>query len=153
MSSIEREVVIEAPLPDVWALLEDVRRLPEFSSSTVEVRDAPARITGVGQTYVQVGRILGKTYESTWRVVALDPQQRIASEGSLGHGVSYCLTQLLERITDDTTRLRIQLDYSVPGGVLGRLAARAGVEAQAAREAQAVLDGIRRVVESDRAAA
>lgn len=147
MSRMSRCVDIAAPANAVWPLLEDVRRLPEFSSATVAVEDAPERITAVGQTYVQVGRILGKRYSSTWRVVALEPRRLIGSEGSLGYGVSYCLTQSLDATGDDTCRLTITIDYSVPGGLLGRLAAKAGVEQQAGREAQAVLDGIKRVAE------
>jgi uncharacterized membrane protein len=152
VSSIERAVVIDAPAAAVWAVLEDVRRLPEFSASTLEVRDAPERLTAPGQTYVQVGRILGKKYASTWRVVALEPGRLIRSEGSLGFGVHYCLTQHVEPVGAGSTRLGIVLDYAVPGGPLGRLAAKAGIEGQAAREAQAVLDGIQRVVQADAAA-
>jgi uncharacterized membrane protein len=147
MATITREVEIAAPVGAVWALLEDVRRLPEFSTSTLEVDDAPDRITAVGQTYTQVGKLLGRRYRSQWRITALVPEQQIRSEGSVGLGVSYCLTQNIQPVGDDRTRLQIVIDYTLPGGPLGRLASKAGVESRAGSEAQAVLDGVRRVVE------
>jgi uncharacterized membrane protein len=150
MSRMTRCVDIAAPTATVWPLLEDVRRLPEFSSATLAVEQAPERLTSVGQTYVQIGRILGKRYASTWRVAALEPGRLISSQGSIGFGVAYCLTQQLEPLGRSRCRLSITIDYSVPGGLLGRLAAKAGVEQQAGREAQAVLDGIKRVAEGAR---
>lgn len=148
MSTIQRSIDIHAPLERVWDLLEDVRRLPEYSESTEEVRDAPERITAVGQQYVQVGRILGLKVTSRWKVMAIEPKKMITSEGSLAPGVRYTLTQRLEALPDSGTRLSIDIDYSMPGGKLGKLAARGGVEARAGREAQAVLDGIRATVEA-----
>lgn len=149
MPTITRQVDIDAPSERVWSLLEDVRRLPEFSSSTIEVRDAPERLTATGQGYTQVGRLLGKRYSSHWTVVDLEPGRRIRSEGRVGPGVRYCLTQEIQQRGPDRTRLSVVMDYSLPGGPLGRLAAKAGIEARATREAQEVLDGIRAVVERE----
>ena len=86
MPTLTREIEIAAPAHDVWALLEDVRRLPEFSPGTEAVTGAPERLTAVGDTYTQVGTLLGKRMTSRWRVVAIDPGHRLASEGSPGLG-------------------------------------------------------------------
>lgn len=148
MATIRRSIDIAAPAERVWDLLEDVRRLPEYSESTDEVRDAPERLTAVGQEYVQVGKLLGMRLTSRWTVTAIEPGRLLRSEGSLAPGLRYTLTQRLEALPDGRSRLAIDIDYTVPGGALGRLAARAGAEARAAREAHAVLDGIRATVES-----
>jgi hypothetical protein len=112
------------------------------------VREAPERLTAVGQEYVQVGRLLGVKLTSRWRVTAIEPGRLLGNEGSLAPGVRYALKQWLEPLPGGGTRLWIEIDYTVPGGALGRLAARAGAEARAGREAQAVLDGIRATAES-----
>ena len=148
MSTITRNVDIAAPVDRVWDLLENVRRLPEYSASTDEVRDAPERLTEVGQEYVQVGRLLGLKLTSRWRVTALEPGRLLSNVGTIAPGVCYTLTQRLEPLPDGGTRLWIDIDYTVPGGKLGRLAARAGAEQRAAREAQEVLDGIRAAAEA-----
>src|SRR5579884_1734454 len=96
-----RSTDIAAPPEKVWDLLEDVRRLPEYSESTSEVRDAPERLTAVGEEYVQVGRILGVKLTSRWRVTALERGKMLASEGSLAPGVRYTLTQRLEPLPED----------------------------------------------------
>ena len=70
MATIDHDAVIERPAAQVWAILEDVRRLPELSASTVEVRDAPDRLTAEGQTFTQVVQVLGKRFESEWVVAA-----------------------------------------------------------------------------------
>lgn len=147
MATIERSIDIDAPAERVWNLLEDVRRLPEYSPSTDEVRDAPERLSEVGQEYVQVGRLLGLTLTSRWRVAAIDAGRLLSSEGSLAPGVRYSLTQRLEALPGNRTRLSVEIDYTVPGGALGRLAARAGAETRAGHEAQQVLEGIRAAVE------
>jgi len=146
--TITRSVEIAARPERVWELLENVRRLPEYSESTDEVRDAPERLTTVGQEYVQVGRLLGVKLASRWKVIALEPGRLLSSEGSLAPGVRYTLTQRLEPLDDGVTRLWLEIDYTIPGGALGRLAARAGAEGRAGREAQAVLDGIRSTAEA-----
>lgn len=143
MATIERSVEIAAPAELVWGLLEDVRRLPEYSAGTEEVLEAPERLTAVGQTYVQVGRLLGKRVTSRWRVTAIEAGRLLVSEGSPAAGVRFSLTQRLEALDGGRSRLSVDIDYVVPGGVLGRFAARAGVEARAGHEAQGVLDGIR----------
>lgn len=147
MPTITLNTDIAAPPTKVWALLEDVRQLPAYSASTEEVRGAPERLTTVGQEYVQVGKLLGMTVKSRWRVTAIEPGRLLANEGTLTPAVRYCLTQRLEQLPNDHTRLWLDIDYTMPGGRLGRLAAKAGVESRAAREAQAVLDGIRATVE------
>jgi carbon monoxide dehydrogenase subunit G len=146
--TISRSTDIAAPVERVWKLLEDVRKLPEYSDSTDEVREAPDRLTAVGQEYVQVGRLLGVKLTSHWQVTAIEPGRLLRSEGSLAPGVRYTVTQRLEP-HGAGTRLDIDIDYAVPGGALGRLAARAGAESRAGREAQAVLDGIRARVEAE----
>lgn len=150
MGTIVKEVEIARPPADVWPLLEDVRRLPDFSPRTIEVDDAPERLTTAGQTYTQVGVIMGKRYRSRWTVRAIDPGRRIQSAGTVAPGVRYCLTQDLCAQGDHASRLRITLDYQLPGGRLGRLVERMGVATRAASEAEGVLQGIRREVERSR---
>ncbi len=148
MPRITRRIDIAAPVGRVWEILEDVRRLPEYSTSTELVREAPDRLTAVGQEYVQVGRLLGVKLTSRWRVTALEPRRLLSSEGSIAPGVRYTLTQRLAPLPDGGSRLTVDIDYEPPGGSLGRFAARAGAEGRAGREAQAVLEGIRATAEA-----
>jgi uncharacterized membrane protein len=148
VATIEHDQVIERPAGAVWAILEDVRRLPELSRSTIEVRDAPDRLTSVGQTFTQVVKVVGKRFESTWVVTAFEPGRSFAIEGDVGYGVRYCLRETVEPLGDDRCRFRLHITYTLPLGALGRLAGRLGVEHRATAEAEEVVEGLKRVAEA-----
>jgi hypothetical protein len=145
--TIEHAVEIERPASAVWAVLEDVRRLPEFSASTVAVRDAPERLTAPGQTFHQQVKLLGRRFDSEWVVNDLDPGRSLTIEGDVGYGVRYCLTESLEALGPDRCRFGLRIVYRLPLGVLGRVAGRLGVQRRAKAEAGEVVAGMKRLVE------
>jgi uncharacterized membrane protein len=147
VATIEHVVDIERPAAEVWAVLEDVRRLPEFSKSTVAVRDAPERLTRPGQTFRQEVRLLGRRFESEWVVVDLHPGECLQIEGDVGYGVRYCLVESLHALDGDRCRFGIRVTYRLPLGALGRLASRLGVERRAEAEAREVVSGLKRLAE------
>ena len=148
MGTIVRSVDIARPATEVWALLEDVRRLPEFSKSTVEVLDAPERLTHAGQHFRQVVRQIGRCFESDWEVLDIEPGRLLEIEGSVGFGVRYRLTESVDAVGTDASRMTLQVDYTLPFGPLGKVASRLGVERLAEREAGEVLEGLKRVIEN-----
>lgn len=148
MATIERSVVIDRPPADVWAVLEDVRRLPELSRSTVSVSDAPERLTAPGQTFRQVVKAVGKRFDSEWTVLELVPRSLLVIEGSVGYGVTYRLRESLEPLGEGSTRFGVCIEYRLPFGPLGRVAERLGVSRLAEQEAGEVAAGLQRVVEA-----
>jgi uncharacterized membrane protein len=149
MATIHRSVEIERPRAAVWAVLEDVRRLPEFSPSTDAILDAPDRLTEPGQRFRQVVRQLGRCFESDWHVVDIDPGRLLVIEGSVGYGVRYRLDERLEELSPTRCRMSLVVDYKLPFGVLGRVASKLGVERLAEHEAGLVLDGLKSLVERE----
>lgn len=147
MGVIERSVEVRAEPEKVWAVLVDVRRLPEVSRHTCEVRDAPPRLTREGERFTQVVVALGKRFESEWTVVRFEARRVVAIEGSVGFGVRYCLTETVEPAGSGRSRLTVRIQYKLPFGPLGRVAARLGVERLAAAEAQQVLANIASIAE------
>jgi uncharacterized membrane protein len=145
--TIQQSVEIERPAGAVWAVLEDVRRLPEFSHSTVAVREAPERLTAPGQTFHQEVRLLGRSFDSEWVVTALEPGRSLTIEGDVGYGVRYCLTESLEELGPDRCRFGLHIEYRLPLGVLGRVAGRLGVERRAEAEAGEVVADMKALVE------
>ena len=148
MPTIEHAIEIERPAEAVWAVLEDVRRLPEFSASTIAVRDAPERLTTPRQTFHQEVKVLGRRFDSEWVVKDLQPGRSVTIEGDVGYGVRYCLTESLEPLGPDRCRFGLRVDYRLPLGVLGRVAGRLGVERRAHAEAGEVVAGMKRLVEA-----
>lgn len=148
--TVRRAVDIDAPPAVVWSVLEDVRRLPDFSPSTVEVT-APDRLTARGQTFTQTVRVAGRSFTSTWEVTAIEPGERLVIEGSVLPGTHYAMTEDIHP-SGDGTRLSLTMKYRLPFGPLGRLASKLGAERRATEEAELVLDGVRRDAEAAHAA-
>lgn len=123
----------------MWDVLVDVRCLPKVSSHTVEVKNAPERLTRRGERFTQVVAAVGKRFESEWEVRRFDPGRAIAIEGSVGFGVRYTLTETVAPADPGRSTLTVRIQYKLPFGPLGRIASRLGVERLAATEAQQVL--------------
>ncbi len=132
MGVIERSIQVRAEPARVWDVLADVRRLPQVSTYTVEVKNAPERLTQRGQRFTQVVVAVGKRFESEWEVRRFDPGRALAIEGSVGFGVRYCLTQTVAPAGPGCSTLGVRIQYKLPFGPLGRVAARLGVERLAA---------------------
>jgi uncharacterized membrane protein len=148
MATFSRTVTVERPIAEVWDVWTDVRILPRLSSSTVEVRDAPERLTEVGQTFQQVVRAVGRCFESTWTVTSIEPEDHLTIEGSVGFGVRYQLTEQVRAVSATRTELSILVEYKLPFGPLGRVASKMGVEQLAQRETVDILDQLKIVLES-----
>ncbi len=151
MSERSYHIEINAPVDAVWAVLEDVRRMPELSPSTDSV-NAPPRLTRAGEQFEQVVRLAGKRFRSTWTVTHLAPGRELAIAGSVLPGVRYEMTETLRRMADDRTELQLTMRWKLPFGPLGRLAGKLGAERRALDEARAVLDGVKRLAEARLAA-
>lgn len=147
MGVIERSVEVRAEPEKVWDVLVDVRRLPEVSRHTVEVKDAPERLTHEGERFTQVVVAVGKRFESEWSVERFELGRSLSIEGSVGFGVRYCLTESVEPAGPGRSRLGVRILYKLPFGPLGKVAAKLGVERLAAAEAEQVLAGITAIAE------
>jgi uncharacterized membrane protein len=151
MATIERSVEVDRPAADVWAVLEDVRQIPVYSPSTVAVADAPERLSAAGQRFRQTVMVLGRRFESQWTVTELQPGRLVAFEGTVGVGARYCLVEEVDASGPDRSRLTVRITFTMPLGVLGRLAETLGVQRRAQREAEQVLANLKAHLEGSRA--
>jgi uncharacterized membrane protein len=149
MATIERSVDVRRPADEVWAVLEDVRRIPVYSPSTVAVTEAPERITAPGQRFRQAIVVLGRCFESEWVVTDLLPGRRVAMEGTIGVGARYCLVEEVDPQGPERSRLTVRITFTLPGGLLGRVAEALGAQRRAQREAEQVLANLKAHLESD----
>jgi len=148
MGLIERSVEVRATPEKVWDVLVDVRRLPEVSRHTIEVKDAPERLTHEGERFTQTVMAVGKRFESEWSVMRLEPGRVLTIEGSVGFGVRYCLTESVEPAGPGRSRLSVCIRYTLPFGPLGRVASKLGVVRLATAEAEQVLSSIAAMAEA-----
>lgn len=137
---------IDAPADAVWDVLVDVEQLPSISPSTVSVRSS-GKLARVGDSFDQTVRLAGRRFTSSWSVTRFEPGTAITVTGSILPGVRYCITEDVAPIDDDRSTLTVSVEYSLPLGVLGRLAGRLGAERKALAESKVVIDGIARLTE------
>ena len=144
---IEHSIEVDCPAAVVWDVWSDVRRLPELSKSTTEVRGAPHRLSAVGDTFCQVARAAGRSAEVSWRVVDIVAVDHLTIEGSPGFGVRVSITEAVVALDGNRTRLTLSSSYRLPFGPLGRVVAKLGLDRIADRETVEVLRGVARLAE------
>jgi uncharacterized membrane protein len=128
----EHTVVVERPPDEVFRFLTDLSNVPEWQSGAVEVR-APDSL-GVGTTYVEVLKFLGKRFEATLEVTEYEPGRRFSLR-TLSGPISFRVRHRLEPADNDgSTRIHVELEGE-PGGLF-RLA-----EALVMRNAQRQIEG------------
>ena len=140
MARLEHELFIDAPPERVFRLLAQPERTPEWSPSVVSVRRTDAGPIGVGSTTESVVRVLGTSQRARGRCTVFDPPRRLAIQSLTNLGAkSLSDTELIPE--GRGTRLRARLEYSVPGGGLGKLLNKLVAEDQIRQEFE---QGLRR---------
>lgn len=131
MTSIEfeDELEIRRPRRDVFAFLSDQEHLPAWNGGVTRARRTTPGPIGVGTTYRVVGKMLGRRVESTYELIAYDPDEMFAGR-MVSRYFSIEETYRLEG-DDGTTRLTVAVEAAPEGRLrlLGPLLA-AGVPRQ-----------------------
>jgi uncharacterized membrane protein len=110
MDHMREEVLIEAPVEHVWALLCDVSRMKEWMPRA-DTSDWTGPYDQVGTTYVVTMRMMGFENKTTYKVVEVEPLKLIREHSDSGPMDN---TTRLER-EGDATRLIMESDYVMPG--------------------------------------
>ena len=84
MGQIVSSTQIGAGPEDVWAILTDARRVPEWVEFTERMIDLPDREVGVGYVYKEYGGIKPFLGESEWRITEFEPMRRQVHIGDDG---------------------------------------------------------------------
>ena len=109
---------IQASPEQVWALLSDAQRFPEWVAFTDRMVEAPEGALEAGSTYREYGGVAPFKSESAWRVTEFDAPRRQVHVGG-DKQMEITLTLELEP-SGGGTRLRQQLDFQ-PRGLMAPL--------------------------------
>jgi hypothetical protein len=122
-SRISKHVLVPLAPAEAFAIYAD--RVVDWQSA-VELR--PVRITGrlVGDEYEAAYRLLGRKIHGRFRVVDADPPRSITMEAA-GSGIRVWFMTSFRR-AEEGTRVDVEGDYSLPEGLLTRIADRLVVE-------------------------
>lgn len=142
MASVKRQALIEAPVEDVWNVLCDPTRFPEWNRHTVEVTGMPTKIEK-GSTFDETSRgPLGIKGTTTFKVEELndlrDIKLRCQKSGYYSH---WFLTE-----ARGDTFVDVELGVEPLGGAQARVLGAMHHRGYLRRTAEQTLDGLRRLL-------
>jgi uncharacterized protein YndB with AHSA1/START domain len=122
MAAFRTQATVPAPLADVWDLMVQANRMPEWNTELAEVLDVSGNTDRIGGGYRQVWKLLGRRIESKhpWLVTAVEPYRSREFRGRLPIGVEAVGRDRLEAVADGTL-VTVEIEYATPWGVLGTL--------------------------------
>ncbi len=111
---------IEAPLDQLWELMNDPERLPEWNRAFDRVDNATGRLDEVGTTYTQVMRVAGIELKGEWEITAVEAPRSREFQGK-PPGMSYCTGRELFEESRGGTDYTVEMDYKLIGGPVAPL--------------------------------
>jgi uncharacterized membrane protein len=118
VTTIEKSIVIDAPLKEVFAYLDDPLHLPEIWPSMVEVREVKPLPKG-GHQYHWVYKMAGIRFEGESETLEFVPEKHVVekSTGQIPAKFDYLFTPV-----DGKTRVEVKTEYEIPQKLLGKVA-------------------------------
>jgi uncharacterized membrane protein len=147
---IDEHVHVLAPPDRVFALLTDLRRLPEWAESVVSTDPISAEPMATGHRFRQHVRILGRPLDIDVDVTEVSREGPVRAVAYEAAGPGGAWARMRQRVVpeDEGCRVEVELAYVLPGGAVGRLAGRAFGERVNERVARRSLAALKRLVES-----
>jgi len=151
MPSWRQQALIEAPVGDVWEILSDPGRGPDWNSELFAVTGAPTKIER-GSTFDLTARgPLGLTNTTTFRVEQLDDMHELKLKcQTTGFYAHWLLTPAQNRTF---TQVQLGIEPLQKLTVRGRVGVALHTKTYLRREVERMLDGLRRVVSRERVSA
>lgn len=119
MLKIEKSIVIDAPVEEVFAYVSDPNHAPDYFTGVQEVSDV-RRLPNGGYSYKSVVKLAGLHADVTGEDLEVVTNERFISQvRSALDDVKYTVT--FERMDGGKTRLTCVEEHTLHGGVLGKL--------------------------------
>lgn len=141
MAKVKKNITISAPVEKVYDYLANQKNQPYWIPSMVEVRNSTG--SGVGEQFQWTYKMAGILLEGETTVTELTQNKRIRSQ-SKGAVTSEWILNLEPQ--DGGTMLELNIDYTVPIPVLGKLAEKIVLNRNE-READLAMNNIKEIIE------
>jgi uncharacterized protein YndB with AHSA1/START domain len=113
MVEVESSVLIDRPLPEVFAYVTNFENDPNWIKEAVESKKTSPGPVGVGTTFSNTVQFLGRRFENRFEVVEYEPNQKLVAK-ILSGPILFEMTETFERV-NGSTRLTV-LDQVDPKG-------------------------------------
>ena len=84
MIKVEHSVVIDRPVEEVFAFVAAMENEPQWQSGVDEVHSTSEGPMGVGSTWFEVMRILGRRIETHYVVTEYEPNRKLSMKSTSG---------------------------------------------------------------------
>jgi uncharacterized protein YndB with AHSA1/START domain len=122
VTTVEIDLVVEAPPEAVWEVISDPRNLPHWNRHITKVEGVPADGLQLGTRYMTEMRFLAFRTDVQGEVLEWDPPR--FSVIHLSGLLDATVTSVVEELSGSRSLLEHTIAYRFRGGPLGELAAR-----------------------------
>ena len=118
MTTIERSIVIKAPVKQVFSYVDEPEHLPEIWPSMVEVKEVKTLPEG-GHRFHWIYKMAGKRFEGETETLEFEPERHLLrkSTGSFPSTFDWTFTP-----ENGSTKIHVKAEYEIPKTLLGKLA-------------------------------
>jgi uncharacterized protein YndB with AHSA1/START domain len=113
MTRFQQSVVINRPVEQVFAFVSDLENDPQWTPGATMRRTSPGPV-GVGTTFQQHDRFLGRRMDLSLEVTDYEPPHKIGLKTTSGP-LSFGGTRMFEPVDDAATRVTFVGDGHAPG--------------------------------------
>ncbi len=113
MIKIEHSIVINRPIEEVFAFLNDEQNDPKWQSGVLEAEQTSEGPVGVGTTVQEVRKFLGRRIESTYEITEYVPNEKVSSKATSGP-IPFKLSTTFDPV-EEGTRVTV-VGEAEPGG-------------------------------------
>ena len=142
MAKVKRSILVYAPAEKVYNYLVDYKNQPDWIPSSVEVWDGSE--PGVGQSFKWKYKMAGVLIEGESTVTELVPNKRM---GFKTKGAVASEWLLVVDVKDGGTEVELNIEYTIPIPVLGKVAERIILKRNE-REAGLAMENIKEILEA-----
>jgi len=141
MAKIVRDTLIKAPLEKVFSYLADPKNELEWLPSLTDVRDVVGQ--GVGKKWEWSYKMFGISFKGNSEVTEQVDNEKYVYKtmGSINSNWTFSFKK-----EDDGARLNLDIEYTVPVPVLGKVAEKLAL-GQNEKEANLAIDNIKSILE------
>lgn len=145
MAQIKKSIKINAPVSKVFDYVTTPANWTTYVTSLVDVRKVSDAVPAAGTTFDWTYRMLGINNDGSGRIVELEKNKKcvMQMEGAFPIRETYAFQG-----DDTSTELTFEIQYEVPGKVLGVIANKLIIERMNVKEAETVLSKIKDICEA-----
>lgn len=148
MAHIARTIEIARPPEEIFDYITDLERLTEWATMVKETRELGDRPIKQGTTFSQTIKAAGSMdIDCDWHVKQLQRPSHVHYEATAPDGGQMQMSQTITPVDGGRSKVEIDLEYEVPGGVLGQIADKLVFEGQNEKEAETSLGNLKRILE------